>query len=229
MDPLLRAGPHVYVDDLTDPRLGSEDERHLRRVLRLREGETLTVGDGAGAWCPARLGPSSGAGSVVPTGAIRREPGSGPVITVAVAPPSGGAASEVVQKLTEVGVDRIVLLEADRSVARWDRSRALRLIDRLDRVVREASMQSRRVYLPTVEGPMSPSAFSSRPGVAGADPDGEELDAGVTTVLIGPEGGWSAQELAGFGRTVQLGPNVLRVGTAAVAAACLMRAVNRRM
>ena len=51
-----QGGPHAYVEDLDKPALTDEDHHHLARVLRLRDGDSLTVGDGLGRWCPARFG-----------------------------------------------------------------------------------------------------------------------------------------------------------------------------
>ena len=49
-----QGGPHAYVEDLDEPTLADEDRHHLARVLRLRDGDSLTVGDGLGRWRPAR-------------------------------------------------------------------------------------------------------------------------------------------------------------------------------
>jgi len=51
-----QGGPHAYVKDLDEPALADEDRHHLARVLRLRDGDLLTVGDGLGRWRPARFG-----------------------------------------------------------------------------------------------------------------------------------------------------------------------------
>ena len=78
-------------------------------------------------------------------------------------------------------------------------------------------MQSRRVWLPEISGP-SP-ALDVLPGVAAAEPGGRQLGIADTSVAVGPEGGWAPDELAAAAATVSLGANVLRVETAAVAAA----------
>lgn len=86
-------------------------------------------------------------------------------------------------------------------------------------------MQSRRVWMPSIDGPVP--AASVLPGAVVAEPDGRELRAGDTTVAVGPEGGWAADELAAAREAVSLGDTVLRVETAAVAAAVLMMAAAR--
>ena len=123
----------------------------------------------------------------------------------------------IVQKLTELGIDRIVPLHAERSVVRWNDERAHRHVAKLRRVAGEALQQSRGVWLPEVAEPVAarsllPDAAAAEPGAPGIGPD-------VTTVAIGPEGGWSADELAAAGSVVSIASTVLRVETAAVVAA----------
>jgi 16S rRNA (uracil1498-N3)-methyltransferase len=96
-------------------------------------------------------------------------------------------------------------------------------LTRLQRVAREAASQSRRVWLPAVHGPVSFSDVVARPGAVLAEPDSAvDLGSGSTAclVLVGPEGGFSAEELATPVPRVRLLDTVLRVETAAIAAAC---------
>ena len=81
-------------------------------------------------------------------------------------------------------------------------------------------MQSRRVWLPEISGPVR--AVEVLPGLAVAEPGGRSVTADDVAIAIGPEGGWSTKELEVAAATVSLGPNILRVETAAVAAAVLM-------
>ncbi len=142
----------------------------------------------------------------------------------------------VVQKATELGVDHIRLAPAERSVARWDPEEQANRLDRLERIVLEASRQSRR------DGP---PALDLLDGLHALDPlgDGErrflltevpgegalalaELANAPRSrrvmVAVGPEGGLSPGELdtlssAGF-EPLRLGPLVLRTETASVLA-----------
>lgn len=214
-DALRRSAAHVLVVDVASPILDGAADHHVRRVLRLRDGAPITVTDGAGSWRRCRL---AGAG-LQPVDDLVRAPAGRPV-TVAVAPPKGERLEWLVQKCTEVGVGRIVLLEATRSVVRWDADRAARQIGRLRRIAHEAAMQSRRVWLPEVCGPVP--AVDVLPTAVVAEPGGRVLGAPDAVVAIGPEGGWTAEELALAADRVSLGPNVLRVETAAVVAAALM-------
>ena len=73
-----------------------------------------------------------------------------PALTVAFAPVKGERPEWVVQKLTELGIDRIVPLLSERSVVRWSGARGKATVERLRRVAREAAAQCRRVWLPEV-------------------------------------------------------------------------------
>lgn len=231
--PWRRAAAQVLVEDLTDPGLDPDDAHHLGRVLRLRPGDEVCATDGRGGWRPAHFVDGN---RLDPVGEVQVAARPGPLLTVAFAPVKGDRPELVVQKLTEVGVDRIVLLETARSVVRWDGDRAEKQLDRLRRVAREACGQSRRLWLPelglgdgTVGGPVPPATALSVLGGAGtalAEPGGAPLGHDVTAVLVGPEGGWTPDELAGAATagatTCTLGPHVLRSETAAIVAGALM-------
>ncbi len=214
-----RGGPHAYVEDLDDPVLSAEDRHHLSRVLRLRDGDALTVCDAAGRWRVARFG-----ARLDPCGDVVDVPPPSREVSVGFALIKSGRPELVVQKLTELGVDRILLLSAERSVVRWNIERAAAQLARLTRVARESGMQSRRVRLPVVV-PVSVAVAVGRTGVAMAEPGGEPLDDDVGLLLVGPEGGWTDAEL-GDHRRVGLGPTVLRAETAAIAAGTLMVALR---
>ena len=215
-----RGGPHAYVEDLDDPVLSAEDRHHLSRVLRLRDGDALTVCDAAGRWRAARFG-----AGLDPCGDVVDVPPPSREVSVGFALIKSGRPELVVQKLTELGVDRILLLSAERSVVRWNADRAAAQLARLTRVARESGMQSRRVRLPVVESVVPAAVAVGRIGVAMAEPDGEALDDDVGLLLVGPEGGWTDVEL-GDRRRVGLGPTVLRAETAAIAAGTLMVALR---
>jgi 16S rRNA (uracil1498-N3)-methyltransferase len=217
MDARLRlAAAHVLVDDVEVPELTERDRHHVTRVLRVRDGEIVTVTDGRGAWRPCRME----RGRLLADGDTERVEAPQPPITIAVAPPKGDRAEWLTQKCTEIGVDRIVVLQAERSVVRWDGERADRHRERLRRVADEAAMQSRRVWWPEIVGPVE--ARSVLVTTPAAEPDGRPLAAGDTALAVGPEGGWTAGELSVALDTVTLGPHVLRVETAAVVGAALL-------
>jgi 16S rRNA (uracil1498-N3)-methyltransferase len=221
MDEVLRrSAAHVLVADLTIPVADEAAAHHLRRVLRLRDGEVVTATDGAGGWRTCRFA----GGALEVDGEVHQVADPVAPLTIAVAPPKGDRMDWLVQKCTEVGVDHLVVLTAERSVVRWDGDRAERQLRRLRRVAVEAAMQSRRVRLPTITGPVP--ATELLPGAVAAEPSGRPLAPADTIVAIGPEGGWSPVELAVAADTVSLGETVLRVETAAVVAAALLTAAR---
>jgi 16S rRNA (uracil1498-N3)-methyltransferase len=217
------ARAHVFVADLASPRLTAEDDRHLHRSLRLPPGSAVTVGDGAGRWRPCRL---TGGPELDDVGDVVVDPEPAPSLTVAFALVKGERPELVVQKLTELGVDRIVPFHAERSVVRWEPAKADRQVERLQTIARLASMQCRRTRVPTVAPVADFAAVAALPGASLADGAGEPPSLSVRTVLVGPEGGWSPAE-RGFGLPlVRLGAHTLRSETAAITAGALLVAIR---
>ena len=144
------------MDDPAHPVLADEDAHHLGRVLRLRDGEEVIAADGHGHWAravwrsAATLEPMAGGTGVGGDGVVQFEPQDEPALTVAFAPVKGERPEWVVQKLTELGIDRIVPLRTERSVVRWTGARGQASVERLRRVAREAAAQCRRVWLPQI-------------------------------------------------------------------------------
>ena len=97
-------------------------------------------------------------------GAVTVRPRPQPEITVAFVPAKGDRPDWVVQKLTELGVDRIMPIRSRRSVVRWERDRADRAVDRLRRISREAAAQCRRAWLPEVTDVTTVEAMASLTG-----------------------------------------------------------------
>ncbi len=218
------AAAHVFVDDVDAPQLASADAHHLWRVLRLRDGERVTVADGRGRW--RVFGVTGGQGLEPVSDATAVDPPAPPIV-IGVALAKGDKPELTVQKLTELGVDRIVLLAAARSVVQWDDHKAARNLERLRAVARAAAMQSRRAFLPVIDPVTTLAALAAEaPGFALAHPDGAPPTAAVTRLAVGPEGGWTDEELALVGQHVDLGPTTLRAETAALAAGVLLTALR---
>jgi 16S rRNA (uracil1498-N3)-methyltransferase len=225
--------------------LESEDAHHALRSLRLREGDRFTSSDGRGGVATCRVVRATG---LLLEGEVEQravDPPPRPHLSVLLSAPKGERLAWAVQKLTEVGTDRIVVVEAARSVRRWDGERGQRAAARLRAVAREAAKQSRRRHLPEVLGP-----------VPWADAVGEALGEGPVVVLwerarrrlaealpaeppgaisvaVGPEGGIPEGD-AGAARErgallAGLGPQVLRTETAAVVGAALALARYGRL
>ena len=243
----VAAAAHAFVDDLDAPRLDAHDLHHFARVLRLRPGERITVADGAlargfrpdglakagrGRWRLARV---SDEGLIASEGWLEvDEPAieveRKPPVTVALAMTKVDRFELAVQKLAELGVDRIVVFGADHSVARWEGDKAARLRVRCETIVREAAMQSRQLYFSQVIGPVALEEALTTEAPFGplsmADIHGGTLPGRCCGIAIGPEGGFSAAELALAQRCgsplVRLPGGVLRAETAAIVAGALL-------
>src|SRR5262249_43230932 len=158
------------------------------------------------------------------TGPVDAVPAEEPAVCVAFALMKGDKPELVVQKLTELGVDRIVPFRAERSVVVWDDARAAKAVSRLRQVARAAAMQSHRPMLPGVAGGAALADLAGEPGVGVADRGAPLLGPGCTTVVVGPEGGWSDAERALRLPRVGLARHVLRAETAAITAGVLLTA-----
>jgi 16S rRNA (uracil1498-N3)-methyltransferase len=227
---------HVLVEDVAAPVLAAADEHHLRAVLRLRIGDNVTATDGRGGLVTCRFTGSAGsagsagfAGSagLEPTAAVVQADRPAPAVTVAFAPVKGDRPEWAVQKLTELGVDRIMLLGTARGVVRWSGDRAARQVSRMQELARQALMQSRGVWLPSVSGVVPFGEVARSSGACLAVPGGGgRVDLASPFVLVGPEGGWAPEELSCGTPHVGLGPGVLRTETAAVVAGVLLTALR---
>ncbi len=194
--------------------------------MRLGPGDPVTVSDGAGRWRAARLGDGAqveGAGGVV------SDPRPDPPLTVAFALVKGERPELTVQKLTEIGVDRLVPFVAERGVVRWDDAKAGKQARRLAEIARQAAMQCRRTRLPRVDPVATFADVVDLPGAALADVDGD------ATVARPPDGAGRARgrmvgvRACGGAAAGRLGPNVLRAETAAITAGALLAALRAHL
>ena len=214
---LRHSAAHVFVDQLDTPTLGDDDQHHLGRVLRLRDGESVTASNGRGQWraCVWRDGALEVAGEVVASAPPSMR------CSVAFTPVKGDRNEWAVQKLTEIGIDEVIILApTQHSVVRW--SDADKQLRKLRVVAREAAMQSRRVWLPNIVGLAELHEVCAGEGAAVADPNGVALHAGLSLVVVGPEGGFAEDELPASVPRVQLGDTILRAETATLVAATLL-------
>jgi 16S rRNA (uracil1498-N3)-methyltransferase len=209
---------------------------HLKDVLRLKAGDQVMVFDSGGNECTASI---AGIGRTEATLQVesRRPPAKKRFrLTIGCAIPKKDRMDEIVDMLTQLGVDRIVPLETERVVVRLEeRKKELRLV-RWKSIALSASRQSQRNDLPQVDPVTSlpdlitaPSGFDLKliPTLEGRRQSILEAlsEKRVSDILalIGPEGDFSPSEVemavsSGF-LPVSLGNSVLRVDTAAVAVA----------
>lgn len=209
--------------------LSGDEARHLARVLRAKVGDTVSVFDGRGREWPARVAALGRDRVGLDLGPVVEVAPPSRALTLAVALPKGDRQKWMVEKLTELGCARLVPLVTTRGVAEATPA----AVQRLTRSVVEACKQCGRNTLLEIGSPLTVAEVLTGRDTATlalvADPGGEPLGSAVTghaghvLALVGPEGGFTAEELetaatAGC-RRVSLGPHVLRVETAAIALA----------
>ncbi|MEM9292067.1 MAG: RsmE family RNA methyltransferase [Acidobacteriota bacterium] len=219
----------------TEVEVSGEAYRHLFRARRLPVDAPLRLVDGQGQ---ARWGRVSAvdrrSAMLILEGPAPSGDPSRPV-TLLVAPPRSQRASWLVEKATELGAKRILFLATERSQPSGGQG----WLQRLQRVAVAALEQCHGATLPRLEGPLSlggaiaetqraevPHRVLLHPAVSGQPVRPEEWgETQAVAWAIGPEGGWSTQEIeelreADF-RPLSLGPRILRVETAVAAALSL--------
>ena len=194
------------------------DARHLARSLRVRPGESIEVVDPKGFMLTVRVEAVSDSrvtGVVVAERSHQPEPARRVIVAIAHLPAS--SLEVVLSRCTEVGASGFVIVQAARSVARGART------ERWQTIVREAAMLAGRLRVPEVDGPWSlAEAVRRSPNPVMLVRGGGAMPrAGDVTLLIGPEGGWTDQELAMVPQHAGLGPRNLRAETAAIVASAL--------
>jgi 16S rRNA (uracil1498-N3)-methyltransferase len=224
--------------------LDGPEGRHAATVRRIRAGERVDVGDGAGV--VARCSVTGLAGSDrldLAVLAVDRFPAPEPAFVLAQALAKGGRDELAVETATELGVDVVVPWQASRSVVRWAGERGEKSRGRWAATAREAAKQSRRPRVPVVEAAVGTAGLAKRAGAAAlalvlheaADRPLTSLDlpaAGEVLLVVGPEGGIADDELAllvaAGGVAVRLGAEVLRASTAGPAAIAALSARTGR-
>ena len=235
----------LHVHEIPEPggsiALARDEARHAFGARRLSPGDAVTLFDGQGARATARLTAERGRGGETIVEILSRDsvPPLAPETTVAFAVPKGDRLSTLLDGATQAGVSRLVPVECARSVVdaeKLDRS------ERWHRIVAEATKVAKRAWMPELVagGPLDAVARAEVARGA-AIAVAHTLDARPIalwkatlapdrprTVFIGPEGGFEDGELAVLralsADVVSLGPCVMRVEIAAIAAAALLRA-----
>jgi 16S rRNA (uracil1498-N3)-methyltransferase len=214
VDPRAMAGERFAIPAMVS--------HQVTRVLRLRDGDEITLLDGLGQEARCRL--DGGNCVVVERGLARGEPSHKLAVWQALL--KGDHLEPVIRHGTEIGVARFRLFVSERCVVR---ALSPRKLDRLQAVAREAAEQSERGIVPPVDAPVSYSE-ALKAAAPGSVLLLERQKAKRLTqlepppaVFIGPEGGFSPGEIEGAGWTgvpvAGLGPRILRSETVAVAVA----------
>jgi len=213
--------------------LTADEARHLREVLRLKPGDEVSVFDGEGKEFRARVAQA------------RREfaeldldeeipparPESPLQITLAVALLKGEKFDLVVQKATELGVNKLVpLVTRYADIKLRDESDANKRVTRWQRIALEAAKQSGRAVVPEVSLPVTLDSLFNETCLLFSERGGHgitQIETDAVTAIIGSEGGWSDEELdearAAGAHIVTLGGRILRAETAAITAIALLQ------
>lgn len=213
--------------------LTPQQQHYLLRVLRLRDGDKFIAMNGMGKWWLTKL--QGKQGEIVEILEIKRElPVS---ITLMMALPKGNGFDEVIRCCTELGVTSIAPVLSDRSLLNPSPQK----LERWRRIASESAEQSERAVIPTI---LEPVAFktainentASHSYICEARGDYPHLKQVINNantareiiIAIGPEGGWTDQELeiavkSGF-VAISLGCRILRAVTAPIVAISLIAA-----
>ncbi|BBX24964.1 16S rRNA (uracil(1498)-N(3))-methyltransferase [Mycolicibacterium alvei] len=229
VDALPGAGELAVVD--------GDEGFHASNVRRIRAGEHIDLSDGRGtlAHCVVEDTAKGRLSARVTERIAIAAPR--PTVTVVQALPKSDRSELAVELATEAGADRFVAWQATRCVARWEGPKVDKGLRRWEAVVRSAARQSRRPYIPGVEGVVSSAALTRQVTdavAAGAvvlalhesatEPLAELplAQADSLTLIVGPEGGIADEEIAALigagAKAVRLAPTVLRTSTAAAVA-----------
>ena len=203
--------------------------RHLFRARRLEVGGRLRLVDGAGHARRADVERLERGRALLRLSSAETVPGPRRQVELLVAPPRPPRATWLVEKATELGVAAIRFVGGERAPRRYGKA----TLARLRRVAVAALEQSRQARLPELSGvhpwreleTLLAASAEHRRLERGGEAWRPGDDGGRLALVIGPEGGWSAAEAAALDelgcRPTALGPTVLRIETAAVAAAAL--------
>jgi 16S rRNA (uracil1498-N3)-methyltransferase len=231
---------YVPQDSIQDGKavLPEDQAHHLKRVLRVRNGEAVEIFDGKGR---GYIGEVDLHGTDVILCGLQSLPFQEPTLRfiLAAALIKSAKFEWMLQKATELGVDEVVPLETRLSDLTIPSGKMAHRLDRWERIVKEASKQSRRLTVPQVHAPLTFSDFLAAEEFAAClrflfyekaqepwQPDPGIRSHGIV-LCIGPEGGWDGGEIeqaktAGC-KICGLGPRILRAETAAIAALSIVQ------
>ena len=214
--------------------ISGDEAKHLTSSLRARVGESVLIFDGEGQrWAGVIEGISQGA---VAIRTLKELQSSEPLRQVVLVQSliKGDRWEWLLEKATELGVTKIVPLKAKHSVVEIANAKVEKKISRWRKILLAASKQCERGKIPQITEPVGPDEFFKALGpptlgetrfvLAERHADEAAYDSGRGDIIlaIGPEGGWSEEELVAFTASkfikLSLGSRILRSETAALAA-----------
>jgi len=213
---------------------------HLGRVLRAAVGDVVQAVDPAGALLAVRLtviAARRAEGLIVSRAPL---PTESPLdLTLAQGVPKGDKMDGIVRMATELGVTRVVPLLTARTVVRLEPARRTSRLGRWQRIAKEAAQQSGRATVPEIGAPRELAPWAREIGATGLlvclwEEAREGLDGRLpagpcprVTVVVGPEGGLTSDEVRGLAESgavvASLGPRLLRTETAGAVAVALLQ------
>ena len=238
---------HFYIsEELESAAVGDRvaltgaEARHAVTVSRLAVGETVSIGNGSGLVVTGPIVTAEHTELAITAALVETTPRRTPAVFLAQALAKGDRDELAVQAATELGVDGVIPWTAARSISRWEGAKIAKGRDRWSAVVREASKQSLRAWIPDVLDLVSTKQLIAMASVIEPaeirmlvlEPTAEltlgelETDERDLILVVGPEGGISPQELdalaAAGASVVRLGDEVLRTSTAGPAALAVL-------
>lgn len=232
--------------------LAGAEGRHAASVRRIGAGEWVDVVDGAGARATCEVSGSDKSSLSLVVRKLVREDAPNPEVILVQALAKGGRDEAAVEICTEIGIDRVIPWASQRAIVQWKGPKADKGRAKWEGVARAAAKQSRRAFVPTVEGVMDSRELTSwvasltdEAGVAFVchEEASESLGAALASLqeagadaslpprvalIVGPEGGIGPEETGALvdagARMIGLGANVLRSSTAGAVALTLIRA-----
>jgi 16S rRNA (uracil1498-N3)-methyltransferase len=227
-----------FVDDLPvkvgqSYEFNNEDANHAIRVLRMSAGDVFMLADGTGAWSQVKAFAIKKKSMEVQVIATGFQEALATTITVVQALPKSDRAKEAIELLTEAGVDRIVPWAAARSIGK--------VSEKFSVTAREASKQSRRLRIPEVTDIATTEQICeaiklSDLAIAFHESSDIKLSDCISShnvahllIIIGPEGGITANELEAFkeagAKVALMGRPILRSAHAGIAAVAAVSAL----
>ncbi|MFC6355798.1 16S rRNA (uracil(1498)-N(3))-methyltransferase [Luethyella okanaganae] len=209
------------------------EAKHAVTVNRIRVGETVSIGNGRGLVATGPVVRADAGELVIEASVVENVQAPSPRLVLAQALAKGDRDELGVQAATELGVDAVIPWLARRSVSRWEGQKVAKGRERWASIVREATKQSIRAWLPVVAGLHSTAqlaALAADAHLLVLDPAADlaitefafERDDRDIVLVVGPEGGIAPAELDAFAAAgaarVRLGGTVLRTSTAGPAA-----------